>query len=203
MQLRQPLHTSCWMKTVSNSVRMIAFVGHTSAQEACWQCLQTSDIISQALPFPVVVRSVRWVSGSMNLTWRQLWASRRPVLSKLSARKAGSLAWSPFHSLQATSQALQPMQMLVSVKKPFACAIDSEPHEIGHDLAEAALFREQVERDRRQLVHQRHRRRVLSQVDGEQIVAAGVAGVHPQMRPLAAVGIDQQADRRNLASRDA
>jgi hypothetical protein len=52
MQSRQPLQTSGWMNTVSNSVRMIAPVGHTSRQLACWQCLHTSDIISHALPWP-------------------------------------------------------------------------------------------------------------------------------------------------------
>src|SRR6266550_3361728 len=117
MQLRQPLHTSCWMNTVLNSVRMIAPVGHTSIQLAYLQCLQTTDIISQAAPLPAVAD---W-SGtcSMNLTWRQFWASRVPVLSKLSARKVGLLPSSWFHSLHATSHALQPMQMLVSVKKPY------------------------------------------------------------------------------------
>src|SRR5437868_9508965 len=117
MQLRQPLHTSCWMKTVLNSVRMMAPVGHTSMQLACLQCLQTSDIISQAAPLPVVAD---W-SGtcSMNLTCRQFSASRVPVLSKLSARKLGLSPPSWFHSLHATSQALQPMHTLVSVKKPY------------------------------------------------------------------------------------
>ena len=92
MQFRQPLHTSCWMKTVLNSVRMMAPVGQTSMQLACLQCLQTSDIISHALPLPGVAD---W-SGtcSMNFTWRQFWASRLPVLSKLSARKVGLLPWS-------------------------------------------------------------------------------------------------------------
>src|SRR5205823_12401832 len=101
-----------------NSVRMIAPVGHTSMQLACLQCLQTSDIISQAVPLPAVAD---W-SGtcSMNFTWRQFWASRLPVLSKLSARKAGLSPCSWFHSLHATSHALQPMQMLVSVKKPYS-----------------------------------------------------------------------------------
>jgi hypothetical protein len=54
MQSRQPLQTSGWMKTVSNSVRMIAPVGQTSRQLACVQCLHTSDIISQALPWPAL-----------------------------------------------------------------------------------------------------------------------------------------------------
>src|SRR2546430_16288639 len=101
----------------------MASVGQTSAQDACLQCLQTSDIISQACPLPAVVDAVRWVSFSMNLTCRQFWASSFPVLSKLSARKEGGLPARPFHSLQATSQALHPMQMLVSVKNPLASAI--------------------------------------------------------------------------------
>ncbi len=115
MQLRQPLQTSGWMYTVSNSVRMIAPVGQTSMQLACWQCLQTSDIISQALPWPAW--NVSSGTLSMNCTCRQFWESRLPVLSKPSP-KDGSFPGSWFHSLQATSQALQPMQTLVSVKNP-------------------------------------------------------------------------------------
>src|SRR3954447_2862608 len=115
MQLRQPLQTSGWMKTVSNSVRMIAPVGQTSRQLACVQCLQTSDIISQALPCPAPTTS----SGtrSRNCTCRQFCASSCPVLSNPSP-KDGALPGSWFHCLQATSQALQPMQTLVSVKNP-------------------------------------------------------------------------------------
>jgi hypothetical protein len=52
MQSRQPLQTEGWMKTLSNSVRMIAPVGQTSMQLAWLQCLQTSDISSQAFPWP-------------------------------------------------------------------------------------------------------------------------------------------------------
>src|SRR5919204_4330565 len=117
MQLRHPLQTGDWMKTVSNSVRMIAPVGQTSMQLACAQCLQTSDISRKALPFPVPIVS----SGtlSMNLTWRQLRPSSVPVLSRLSPRKPLSVAGSWFHSLQATSQALHPMHTLVSVKNPY------------------------------------------------------------------------------------
>jgi hypothetical protein len=129
MQSRQPLHTSGWMYTVSNSVLMIAPVGQTSMQLAFEQCLHTSDIISQALPSPVVMV---W-SGtlSMNSTCRQFCASSRPVLSNPS-RNDGSLPGSSFHCLQATSHALQPMQTLVSVKKPYArpgvMSTMSEPH---------------------------------------------------------------------------
>ena len=47
MQSRQPLQTSDWMTTVSNSVRMIAPVGQTSRQPARTQCLHTSLMSSQ------------------------------------------------------------------------------------------------------------------------------------------------------------
>src|SRR5438105_7645777 len=162
MQLRQPLHTSCWMKTVSNSVRMIAPVGQTSMQLACLQCLQTSDIMSQAVPLPGVED---W-SGtcSMNWTWRQFCASRVPVLSKLSARNAGLSPCSWFHSLHATSQALHPMHTLVSVKNPYlsparmGVATRLEPHQVGGDLRVALLARVQVKGDRGHLVHHRHGR---------------------------------------------
>src|SRR5258708_13674650 len=178
MQFRQPLQTSCWMKTVSNSVLMMALVGQTSAHEACWQCLQTSDIISHAWPPPVVVAAVRCASFSMNFTWRQFSASSWPVLSKLSARNAGLLPDRPFHSLHATSHALQPMQMLVSVKNPFASAIRSEPHQVGRDLRQAALLRVEVERQGRQLVPLRHPRRVAAQADPDQVPIAPLPASH-------------------------
>src|SRR5713226_3374954 len=155
MQLRQPLQTSCWMKTVSNSVLMMAPVGQTCMHEACVQCLQTSDIISQAWPLPTEVAE----SGtcSMNLTWRQCSSSSWPVLSKLSARKTLLSPWRPFHSLQATSQALQPMQMLVSVKKPYfspgliVSAMRLVPHQVRYQLGQAAVPGVEVERRHRQL----------------------------------------------------
>src|SRR6266513_1488626 len=189
MQLRQPLHTSCWMKTVLNSVRMMAPVRHTSMQLACLQCLQTSDIISQALPFPGVADS----SGtcSMNCTCRQFWASSEPVLSKLSARKLGLSPWSWFHSLHATSQALQPMHTLVSVKKPYSwpawMAAISETHQVGGDLGKALLAREQVEGNRGHLVDERHRRRIDRQVDAQEVSPAGLAGFDPHVRKERAV----------------
>ena len=58
-------------------------------------------------------------------------------------RNFGALPGSWFHSLQATSQALQPMQSVVSVKKPRCApwpALLSEPHEVRHDLGESALL---------------------------------------------------------------
>ena len=54
----------------------------------------------------------------MKFTWRQLLADSAPVLSKLSPVKPMLSAGRLFHSLQATSQALQPMHTVVSVKKP-------------------------------------------------------------------------------------
>src|SRR5207244_12733729 len=112
MQSRQPLQTSCWMKTVSNSVRTMASVGQTSRQLALAQCLQTSDIIDQAIGLSWVVPAC-----STNRTCRQLAWSSWPVLSQLPRNSSGLLG-RPFHSLHATSQALHPMQSLVSVKDP-------------------------------------------------------------------------------------
>src|SRR6266567_8108026 len=181
MQLRHPLHTSFWMYTVSYSVRMSAFVGHTSMQLAFLQCLQTSLIISHACPpaMEVGLKTTPLFSGtfSMNCTWRQFCASSCPVLSKLSARNFGGLPSSWFHSLHATSQALQPMQMLVSVKKPTGrasiVAISAappydleaalEPHHISRDLRVAARGGLEVEWECHDLVHQRHGARLLPQ----------------------------------------
>src|SRR5579871_2436233 len=91
---------------------MIALVGQTSRQLACSQCLHTSLIMCQATGL-LGDASVR----SMNFTCRQFCASSCPVLSKLS-RNCGALPGSWFHSLHATSHALQPMHRVVSVKKP-------------------------------------------------------------------------------------
>src|SRR5215471_7193158 len=46
-QDEQPLQISGWMKTFSNSVWIIAPVGHACWHGAVTQCLQTSLIISQ------------------------------------------------------------------------------------------------------------------------------------------------------------
>src|SRR5919109_2718283 len=142
MQLRQPLQTSSWMKTVLNSVRMIAPVGQTSMQLACVQCLQTSDMSRKALPLPVPI--VSSATLSMNFTCRQVAPLSSPVLSRLSPRKPLSSVGSWFHSLQATSQALHPMQTLVSVKKPYALpgvisVATLEPHEIRCQFPQALL----------------------------------------------------------------
>src|SRR5260370_36242181 len=75
MQSRQPLHAGPLIYTVSNSVRRIAPVGHTSRHGASWQCLQTSDIMSQAAS----LRSS--LNCSMNLTCRQFTSEKLRVLS--------------------------------------------------------------------------------------------------------------------------
>jgi hypothetical protein len=54
----------------------------------------------------------------MNATWRQSSAPRSSVLSNDWPLKPVSDTGTWFHSLQATSHALQPMQTLVSVKNP-------------------------------------------------------------------------------------
>ena len=55
----------------------------------------------------------------MNATWRQVEAPRPTVLSYDMPVRLSPSSGTAFHSLQATSQALQPMQTDVSVKKPI------------------------------------------------------------------------------------
>src|SRR2546426_4914080 len=100
MQSRQPLQTSDWMTTVSNSVRVIAPVGQTSRQPAWTQCLHTSDIISQRPPTRFgLLRS----KSSTNLTCLNVVPDSASVLSYdcPDSRKllASSSAGSWFHSL--------------------------------------------------------------------------------------------------------
>src|SRR5215813_5836608 len=143
---------------------MMALVGQTSMHEASAQCLHTSLIIVHARP-PL------GRAPSMNFTWRQFWSSSCPVLSKLS-RNSGGLPSSWFHSLQATSQALHPMQMVTSVKKPTVLAIvgpPSHPHEVRDDLVLALLACVEIERHRRQLVDDRHGARILPEIDGHEV----------------------------------
>src|ERR1700756_3683989 len=147
---------------------MIALVGQTSMQLASEQCLHTSLIMLQATEPVGVVRSRNW-------TWRQFWSSSRPVLSNPS-RNLGAWPGSSFHSLQATSQALQPMQRVVSVKKPTVRAMAillSNPHEVGHDLGEATFLGVELQRQSGELVHLRHRPRVLAEIHGNQVAVTG------------------------------
>jgi hypothetical protein len=55
----------------------------------------------------------------MNATCRQVEAPSAPVLSYDMPSRSKPSSGTPFHCLQATSQALQPMQIEVSVKNPL------------------------------------------------------------------------------------
>src|SRR5947207_11816614 len=85
----------------------MAPVGHASRHPARAQCLQTSDIISQ--------RS----DCSTKATCRHVDAPSAAVLSYDIPVKAKPSSGNWFHCLHATSHALHPMQMVVSVKKPL------------------------------------------------------------------------------------
>ena len=65
----------------------------------------------------------------MNFTCRQVLAPSAPLLSYEEPRKFIPSSGTAFHSLQATSQALQPMQIEVSVKKPLRgwCSPSTHP----------------------------------------------------------------------------
>src|SRR5205823_6944983 len=113
---------SCWTTTVPYSVRNNEPVGHTSRHAAWVQCLQTSELISH--------RSASTLSSprsgcccSTKATWRHEFAPSVEVLSYDSPVQTSPSSGTRFHSLQATSQALQPMQTDVSVKNPTrSCA---------------------------------------------------------------------------------
>src|SRR5436190_21193018 len=113
---------SAWTTTVSNSVRNSAPVGQTSRQAASVQCLQTSDDISQRKPSSSSI----CVGCSMNCTWRQVFAPRSIVLSYDIPVSCWIESGTWFHSLQATSHALQPMHSDVSVKKPICGFVSSD-----------------------------------------------------------------------------
>src|SRR5262245_44077002 len=94
--------------TVPNSVRKSEPVGQTSRQPACVQCLQTSDSISHLRP--VVPSPFAWsgFSCSMNATCRHVLAPSADVLSYDSPVHIWPSCGIRFHSLHATSHALQP-----------------------------------------------------------------------------------------------
>src|SRR5581483_6386929 len=109
-QYPQPLQMSGCTTTVPNSVRKSDPVGQTSRQAACVQCLHTSDSMSQRSPWPL--------SCSTNATCRHVFASSCIVLSYELPVHSWPSRGMRFHSLHATSHALQPMQIDVSVKNP-------------------------------------------------------------------------------------
>src|SRR5215469_2681025 len=104
------------MKTPPNSVRTIEPVGQASRQPAFSQCLHTSeenvqDVCSPRLP-PIPGTGV----CSTNFTCRHVEAPTAPVLSYEYPLHSRPSSLTPFHSLQATSQALQPMHKVESVR---------------------------------------------------------------------------------------
>src|SRR3954468_3573927 len=101
---------SCCTTTVPNSVRKSEPVGQTSRHAACVQCLHTSDSISQRSP--VVPSPFVWsgFSCSMNPTWGTVFAPSIDEWSYDSPVHTWPSAGMRFHSLHATSHALQPMQ---------------------------------------------------------------------------------------------
>src|SRR5664279_982229 len=146
-QYPQPLQMSSCTTTVPNSVRNNDPVGQTSRQAASVQCLQTSEDISQRKS----VRSAGAAAApgrsndgmpnsiglacSMKATCRQVEAPSAPVLSYEEPSRFSPSSGTPFHSLQATSQALQPMQIEVSVKKPLRGGGSGQPASLATRFA--------------------------------------------------------------------
>src|SRR5437764_12570736 len=119
--------------TVPSSVRKSAPVGQTSRQAACVQCLQTSELINQrkpaSPPSASETSSPSRRSGalcSMKATCLHDSGPSCSVLSYELPDHSTPCCGITFHSLHATSQALQPMQTEVSVKKPTR-SFASEP----------------------------------------------------------------------------
>src|SRR5205823_5641337 len=110
-QYPHPLQMSSCTTTVPNSVRKSEPVGQTSRHAACVQCLHTSLDISHCrspapLPSPLSRAGLR---RSMNATCRQVSAPSRCVLSYDMPVNCSPSSGTRFHSLHATSHALQPM----------------------------------------------------------------------------------------------
>src|SRR5215472_5120168 len=87
----------------------MAPVGHASRHPATSQCLQTSEENSHEMPSPAFPPNPGRGSPSTNFTCRHVECPTEPVLSyeKPDQSKPSSLIW--FHSLHATSHALQPI----------------------------------------------------------------------------------------------
>src|SRR3954452_12864529 len=112
---------SSWTTTVPNSVRNSDPVGHTSRHAAWVQCLQTSLDINQRRPLSPMPSFGAVDNGgsrsglrcSMKATCRHVDAPRRMVLSKDIPVNKSPSSGTRFHSLHATSHALQPMHTVV------------------------------------------------------------------------------------------
>src|SRR5580704_14221229 len=82
-----------------------------------------STIGSAVKPLPAVVR----LGCSMNATWRHVLAPSAPVLSYDMPSISRPSSGMPFHSLHATSHALQPMHTELSVKNPLRGGESTQP----------------------------------------------------------------------------
>src|SRR5581483_3400155 len=109
---------SGWTYTPPNSVRTMEPVGQASRHPAFSQCLQTSDENSHVTCDGELPPCPACGSPSTNFTWRHVEWPRAAVLSYESAVKTKPSDGTSFHSLHATSHALQPMQSVESVRKP-------------------------------------------------------------------------------------
>src|SRR5690606_2006711 len=162
--------------TVTNSVRNSAPVGQTSRQAACVQCLHTSEDIShRSTPSSPPAATGR--DCSMNATCRQVLAPSMPVLSYEVASKTKPSSGIWFHSLQATSHALHPMQTLVSVKNPIRSAMPVPLQQVERRRAPRPAARPHVAGHRLAFLdvdvgveHQRHQ--VVGDVAGDEAAAA-------------------------------
>src|ERR1041385_8810908 len=96
---------------------MIAPVGQLSRQPARTQCLHTSEENSQENAPASCVESA--TGRSMNATCRHVDAPSATVLSYDIPVNRNPPPGNWFHCLHATSQPLQPMHKVVSVKNPF------------------------------------------------------------------------------------
>src|SRR2546430_817918 len=104
--------------TVPNSVRNSEPVGQTSRQAASVQCLHTSLDINHRRSPSNVVCPPSGLRCSMNATCRHVSAPRPWLLSYDMPVNTSPSSGTWFHSLHATSHALHPMQIDVSVKNP-------------------------------------------------------------------------------------
>src|SRR6266581_8035564 len=105
-------------KTLPNSVRTMEPVGHASMQPAFSQCLQTSEENSHVMASGALPPRPNTGSRSTNFTCRHVECPSARVLSYECPLQRKPSSGTPFHSLHATSHALQPMQRVESVKKP-------------------------------------------------------------------------------------
>src|SRR4051794_30636450 len=117
-QYAQPLQMSGCTNTPPNSVRTMEPVGHASRQPATSQCLQTSDENSHDSTSGALPPMPATVVFSTNFTCRHVECPTAPVLSYEKPVQLSPSSATSFHSLHATSHALQPMHSVESVKKP-------------------------------------------------------------------------------------